>query len=182
LRRRGLQHHAERVKNMLATECSKPAATKAEIGGAAHANLIPIKSAAAARRILEPRRFTMAFNRRQIIELAYALTTRRNQLLDEIRSDVERVRAEPYASVAGTTPDIGDEAVADLLSDVGEAEVTRDLGELRLLEAALKRVSDGSYGLCVDCGEDIPFERLRAQPGAERCVACQGRHEKTYKA
>src|SRR5262249_40353772 len=70
-----------------------------------------------------------------------ALTTRRNELLEEIRSDVERVRAESYASVAGATPDIGDEAVADLLADVGEAEVTRDFAELRALEAALKRVA-----------------------------------------
>lgn len=124
----------------------------------------------------------MPLNRRQIIDLAYALATRRNELLDEVRRDVERVRAEPYASVAGATPDSGDEAVADLLADVNEAEVTRDLGELRMLEAALKRVADGSYGQCVDCGEEIPFVRLRAQPGAGRCVACQGRHEKTYKA
>lgn len=121
-------------------------------------------------------------SRRQMIELAYALTTRRNQLLDEIRSDVERVRAEPYASVAGATPDSGDQAVADLIADVGEAEVTRDLGELRALQAALKRVSDGTYGQCVDCSEEIPFARMRAQPAAERCVACQGRHERTYKA
>ena len=124
----------------------------------------------------------MTLKRREVIELAYALTTRRSELLDEIRNDVERVRAEPYASVAGATPDIGDEAVADLLADVAEAEVTRDLGELRMLEAALKRVSEGSYGNCVDCGAEIPFERLQAQPGAERCVACQERHEKTYKA
>ena len=124
----------------------------------------------------------MALNRRQIIELAYALNTRRSALLEEVRNDVERVRAEPYASVAGATPDIGDEAVADLLSDVGEAEVTRDLGELRMLEKALERVSEGSYGKCVDCGGEIPFERLRAQPGAERCRPCQQRHEKTYKA
>ena len=124
----------------------------------------------------------MPLNRRQIIELAYALNARHNQLRDEIRSDVERVRAEPYASVAGATPDIGDEAVADLLSDVGEAEVTRDLGELRMLEKALERVSEGSYGKCVDCGGEIPFERLRAQPGAERCRPCQQHHEKTYKA
>ena len=75
-----------------------------------------------------------------------------------------------------------DEAVADLLSDVGEAEVTRDLGELRMLERALKRVSEGSYGQCIDCGGEIPFERLRAQPGAERCRPCQERREKTYKA
>jgi DnaK suppressor protein len=124
----------------------------------------------------------MPLNRRQIIELAYALNTRRSALLEEVRNDVERVRAEPYASVAGATPDIGDEAVADLLSDVGEAEVTRDLGELRMLEKALERVSEGSYGKCVDCRGEIPFERLRAQPGAERCRPCQQHHEKTYKA
>ncbi|MFL6571658.1 MAG: TraR/DksA family transcriptional regulator [Burkholderiales bacterium] len=116
------------------------------------------------------------------MELAYALGTRRKQLLEDISSDVERVRAEPYASVAGATPDIGDEAVADLLSDVSEAELTRDLGELRILEGALKRVSEGSYGQCIDCGWEIPFERLQAQPGAVRCLACQERHEKTYKA
>jgi phage/conjugal plasmid C-4 type zinc finger TraR family protein len=72
--------------------------------------------------------------------------------------------------------------VADLLADVAEAEVTRDLGELRMLERALKRVSEGTYGQCVDCGGEIPFERLQAQPGAERCLSCQQRHEKTYKA
>jgi RNA polymerase-binding transcription factor DksA len=124
----------------------------------------------------------MALNRRQTIELAYALNTRRNQLLDEIHNDVERARAEPYANLAGATPDSGDQAVADLIADVGAAEVTRDLGELRALQAAFKRVSDGTYGQCVDCSEEIPLARMRAQPAAERCVACQGRHEKTYKA
>ena len=124
----------------------------------------------------------MTLNRREMIELAYALTTRRNELLDEVRRDLERTREEPYAKFAGATPDAGDQAVADLLADLGEAETTRDLGELRALEAALKRVSDGAYGVCVDCGEDIPYERLRAQPSAERCVACQQRHEKTYRA
>ena len=124
----------------------------------------------------------MALNRRQIIELAYGMTERRNALLEEIRNDVARAREEPYASVAGATPDIGDQAVADLISDTGEAEVTRDLGELRTLEVALKRVADGTYGLCVDCGEDIPFARLHAQPGAARCLRCQERHERTYRA
>ena len=123
----------------------------------------------------------MALNRRQIIELAYGMTERHNALLEEIRNDVARAREEPYASVAGATPDIGDPAVADLVADLGEAEVTRDLGELRALEAALKRVADGTYGLCLDCGGEVPFARLQAQPAAGRCLACQQRHEKTYR-
>jgi RNA polymerase-binding transcription factor DksA len=122
----------------------------------------------------------MTLNRRQVIELARAMAERRGALLEEIRKDVARARDEQYATVAGTAPDIGDEAVADLIADVDQAEVTRDLGELRALDAALSRVADGTYGVCSDCGEDIAPERLQAQPAAARCAPCQQRHEKTY--
>ena len=123
----------------------------------------------------------MPLNRRETIQLARAIEERREALLAEIRREVARGREEPYAALAGATPDSGDQALADLLADVGEAEVTRDLAELRTLEAARKRMEDGSYGLCVDCGAEIPFERLLAELGAARCVACQERHEKTYR-
>jgi RNA polymerase-binding transcription factor DksA len=116
-----------------------------------------------------------------MIELARAIEERRGALLEEIESDVVRARAEPYAEVAGAVRDIGDEAVADLIADVEQAEVTRDIDELRELNAAHRRLADGTYGICVDCGADIPVERLRAQPAAARCVACQQRHEKTYR-
>jgi RNA polymerase-binding protein DksA len=124
----------------------------------------------------------MALNRREIIQLARILEERHHALLEEIRGEVARAREEPYAEVASATPDTGDEAAADLIADVGTAEVTRDLGELRAIEAARRRVLDGSYGICVDCGVDIALERLRAEPAAARCVECQQRHEKTYRA
>jgi DnaK suppressor protein len=34
-------------------------------------------------------------------------------------------------------------------------------------------MANGLYGLCMDCGEEIPLERLFAQPAAIRCAACQ---------
>jgi len=123
----------------------------------------------------------MALNRRQMIELTRAMTERRQALLEEIRSEVARTREEQYETVAGATPDLGDQSVADLVADVDQAEVTRDLAEVRALDAAIRRVLDGSYGLCADCGGAIPLERLRAQPSASRCVACQERREKTYR-
>jgi len=46
------------------------------------------------------------------------------------------------------------------------------------VQAALRRVSDGTYGLCVDCGKPVPDGRLEARPDASRCVACQGRHDR----
>jgi DnaK suppressor protein len=47
----------------------------------------------------------------------------------------------------------------------------------RQLEDALARLHEPDFGLCVDCGADIPYARLSATPTATRCVACQTRHE-----
>jgi DnaK suppressor protein len=124
----------------------------------------------------------MPLTRRQIIELARAIEERRTALAEEIRRDVARSRAESYADTAGSSPDLGDEAVADLLADVATAEVTRDLGELRALEAAHKRLANGTYGSCIDCGDDIAPQRLQVEPEAARCIGCQERHEKTFRS
>lgn len=124
----------------------------------------------------------MPLNRREIIELASAIEERREALAVEIRREVARARGETFAEVAGSVHDTGDEALADLVGDLDNAEVTRDLAELRELDSARARIADGTYGVCADCGADIPLARLRAQPAALRCIACQERHEKTYRA
>jgi RNA polymerase-binding transcription factor DksA len=41
-------------------------------------------------------------------------------------------------------------------------------------------MEEGSYGVCVDCGGEIEYERLKAAPAAFRCINCQRLHEKTY--
>jgi RNA polymerase-binding transcription factor DksA len=120
-------------------------------------------------------------NRREIIELARMIEERREALALEIRREVARSRNEPFTEVAGPVHDRADEALADLVADLDNAEVTRDLAELRELEGARVRIAGGSYGVCADCGADIPVARLRAQPAALRCVTCQARHEKTYR-
>ncbi len=49
----------------------------------------------------------------------------------------------------------------------------RESAELNQVQAALDRIAAGSYGVCIDCGTDIPAARLYATPEAERCIACQ---------
>lgn len=46
---------------------------------------------------------------------------------------------------------------------------------LDAIDAALRRVADGTYGRCESCGQPIAAERLAARPTATRCVACAGR-------
>lgn len=105
---------------------------------------------------------------------------RRAALARELRADAARAQDENFAALAGEVKDAGDESVADLLADVDQAELSRDLQELRELDAALERFLNGRYSRCTDCGMDIDLDRLRAQPAAVRCIACQGVHEKTY--
>lgn len=44
--------------------------------------------------------------------------------------------------------------------------------DLQRIEMAFRRIKDGDYGYCADCGEEIPSGRLKADPMAERCVNC----------
>jgi RNA polymerase-binding transcription factor DksA len=122
----------------------------------------------------------MALTSQQVQELRRRILERWRALATELRGDAERARGEQYGELAGATHDTGDESVADLFADLDQAEMTRDLAELRDLEAARLRLSAGTYGVCADCGGEIGYERLRAKPAALRCIACQTRHEKTF--
>lgn len=122
----------------------------------------------------------MALTPQQLQELRKRILDRRLQLAAELRGDAARSREEQYGTLAGATHDTGDESVASLLADLGQAELSRDLAELRDLEVARMRMEGGTYGICTDCGTQIGYERLRANPGAVRCVACQTRYEKTH--
>jgi DnaK suppressor protein len=73
--------------------------------------------------------------------------------------------------------DIGDDSVLDLAESLGLARDLREAQALRAVNLALERIRAGTYGICVDCGEEIPVARLQVEPEAERCVACQQRWE-----
>lgn len=122
----------------------------------------------------------MALTDEQTQELHKGIEQRRATLLAELREDAERVRNDRFEDLAGSAPDPGDESVATLIGDLAHADMGRDLDELRGLEAARSRLADGSYGVCMNCGGDIGFERLRANLSAVRCIDCQTMHEKTH--
>jgi len=72
------------------------------------------------------------------------------------------------------------EKAADTMDEVGLAEerdlatgiLERDFADIRLVEAALTRIKNGTYGLCLRCDETISLNRLRVMPHATFCVNC----------
>lgn len=122
----------------------------------------------------------MALTPQQSRRLEAMVDERRAALQRELGQDLDRMRDDGLGSIVGAVPDPGDESVQSLIQDLDQAEATRDLAELRMLDAARLRLDDGSYGICSNCGQDIGFERLCANPGAERCIRCQTQYEKTH--
>jgi len=121
-----------------------------------------------------------AFTADEVAQLKQSLEKRRQLLLEEIRDELARSGEQHYVDLAGRVTDLGDESVADMLADLDAAMVDRQVIEVRAIEATLKRLAAGDCGACVDCGADIPLERLRACPTAARCIPCQSIHELTY--
>ncbi|MFH1837156.1 MAG: TraR/DksA family transcriptional regulator [Candidatus Omnitrophota bacterium] len=74
--------------------------------------------------------------------------------------------------------------MADMATDLYDREFSLELAEgereiLYTLDAAIRRVDDGSYGKCDLCGDIIPKQRLKAMPQAECCITCQEKRERS---
>jgi RNA polymerase-binding protein DksA len=109
--------------------------------------------------------------------LELGLAARRKQLEAEIRDKLAAAREVMGTGAIDQLIETGDAAVAEFLVDVDLAEVKRDLAELREIDGARQRLAAGTYGVCSDCGADIPPPRLEAYPTALRCIDCQSRRE-----
>jgi RNA polymerase-binding transcription factor DksA len=123
----------------------------------------------------------MSLSQTQLADLVRQLEERHTALLEEVRAALESSENLQYIELLDRVPaDIGDQSMADALADLNLAIVDRHVRELRDIEAARARVADRTYGVCVDCGDDIMPERLHAWPTAKRCHACQQLRERTF--
>jgi DnaK suppressor protein len=85
-------------------------------------------------------------------------------------------RAEASAEHLGRNAELDNGQISSA-RDLELALDDRETTEIRLVNAALARIEAGSYGLCTDCGVEIPLARLHAAPEAARCIHCQEKLE-----
>jgi DnaK suppressor protein len=105
-----------------------------------------------------------------LARVAEALRSRRDELVAELGA-VTRVERDPEASVSfGKRVGDGTTEAVERLNRVGTA---RELGAmLEDVERALRKVEEGTYGICDRCGRSIPEARLDARPWSVLCVDC----------
>ena len=105
-------------------------------------------------------------------EASAALKSERKTLIHQL----EELGADESGEMTGKV-EFGD-AFAD--AGAATAELTETLGlvenlklQLQAVDAALGKIADGSYGVCVDCGKEIGAARMEFRPNSIRCVSCK---------
>lgn len=114
-----------------------------------------------------------------------------NTKYQEIRSALQQQRSELLRLVTAkplsegieitACPDLNDQATAEMDQHFMLSLKERERNLLKQIDSALARLAADRYGICEDCGEEIPLRRLQARPMTTLCVACKTLQEEDEK-
>lgn len=100
------------------------------------------------------------------------------QMRQEVMREVHAAEEASRGLDQGDVPDIGDMSTRTYDRDVlyNLSEVQRQ--KIRDIDAALERIEQGEYGVCLRCGEEIPAKRMEIRPFSRYCVDCKAEVER----
>lgn len=102
------------------------------------------------------------------------IATRLRERLEELETRLARVTRDLSRAHASDSQEQAQERENDEVLDAIRQETEASIGAVR---AALRRLEEGSYGLCRSCGEPVPEARLAALPETTSCLRCEAARE-----
>ena len=108
-------------------------------------------------------------------QLRHELIDRLTDIYRHVRADLSEVTV--GAAIAADTSDEAEEGAIDELRALDSSLDERNRELAHAIEDALRRMNGDTYGICIDCGNDIPYERLRVVPWTLRCADDEARAE-----
>lgn len=112
-------------------------------------------------------------------KLEKMLRERKQKLLADLHDQLFNKFGDEYRGEFERGMDAGDTSFVDLLQSVGVKLVDIRQEELIKMDAAERKLREGTYGICEECGSEISEERLAAVPYAVRCIEDEERYEQT---
>jgi DnaK suppressor protein len=110
------------------------------------------------------------------------LQTILRRLRDETCEGIAKYRQDQSEEKESSPGDEMDAARASAAVDTHANLIDRAESRLRLIDEALARVDNGTYGICADCGDEIGLGRLKVLPFAVRCVDCESKRSRAQGA
>jgi DnaK suppressor protein len=118
-------------------------------------------------------------NKVQLKKFKTMLTEKRDEIVKKAKQTLE----EDMTLDSNDLPDEMDLASSEYLQSFTFRLRGREKVFLDKIEKALRKIEEGSFGVCEECGEEISVKRLEARPETTLCIRCkedQERHEKDY--
>jgi DnaK suppressor protein len=110
-------------------------------------------------------------------ELKSILEERRREIVDKVHEKMRDVRAEGANNPDQGVLDAAESSEADIQDEIEFALIQMKAETLNKIDEALRRLDEGTFGHCFECGEEISERRLRALPFAVRCKDCEEARE-----
>ena len=95
-----------------------------------------------------------------------------------LRKAVSRTEEDGRIADQDSAQDIADRAASSYTKEFLFSQSNNERQLLQMVETALQRIREGSFGECVSCGNEINARRLEAVPWTRYCIACQEKKEK----
>jgi len=95
----------------------------------------------------------------------------------ELRRTVNRNQADGRSADEDTAQDIADRAASSYNKEFLFSQSNNDRQLLMMVDGALARIREGSFGECISCGKEINSKRLEAVPWTRHCIECQEKLE-----
>lgn len=106
------------------------------------------------------------------------LIAKRDALLKEAKLEIQKYVSGENRQLVDTAIDEADWAAVEISEDINLKRLGAQRQLLNDVEECLRKVNEGSYGICEDCGEEISEKRLRVIPTATLCIDCKEQREK----
>ena len=106
------------------------------------------------------------------------LIAKRNEVIKEAKREIGNFIRGDNKQLVETALDDGDWSVIDLSEDINLRKLTIHKQTLNKIDEALRKLKEGTYGICEDCGSEIGEERLKIIPFAIYCVDCMEKRER----
>jgi DnaK suppressor protein len=118
---------------------------------------------------------------KRLQQLHNLLETKKRALVAQLRTSLGEQRTEDIRMSFELAHDDGDKSVEEHERHVQASVQSIQSEQLDLIEQALEKLAAGTYGICAECGCEIPLQRLEIQSFASYCVACQEEIDKMTK-
>jgi DnaK suppressor protein len=110
-------------------------------------------------------------------DLRKSLLKRREAIVSEAKDEISKYISGENRQLVDTALDDGDWAVVDISEDVNLRRLSAHRKLLLDIDETLRKIDEGTYGTCEECGEPISEKRLQVMPTATLCISCKENKE-----